>query len=203
MEVVQYIGDNISTVGDSISIVEAARYSGEWLQYCRGERLQYCGGCSVQWGHKINTCGYCRGDNSSTSGGSFGAVEDIFSNVEVVQYSGLITSVQWEIASVLWRVFSTLEKTSVHVGITSVQWAITSVLWRLFSTVGQEFELRHVWSLIMTKRNRHFSKIQAYSMPFESWTDILQIQPCLEIIYNFIFGMLYLSFKFNCLCDCI
>ena len=33
---------------------------------------------------------------------------DTFSTVEVVQYSGGITSVQWGIASVLWRVFSTL-----------------------------------------------------------------------------------------------
>ena len=39
-------------------------------------------------------------------------------------------------------------------------------------------------------------------MHFESWTGVLQVQPCFEIIYNFIFGVLYLSFKFNCLCDC-
>ena len=36
----------------------------------------------------------------------------------------------------------------------------------------------------------------------ESWTGVLQVQPCFEIIYNFIFRVLYLSFKFNCLCDC-
>ena len=47
-----------------------------------------------------------------------------------------------------------------------------------------------------------FSKIQADFMPFESWTGVLQVQPCFEIIDNFIFGMLHLSFKFNCLCDC-
>ena len=49
-----------------------------------------------------------------------------------------------------------------------------------------------------------FSKIQADFMPFESWTGVLQLQlqPCFEIIDNFIFGVLYLSFKFNCLCDC-
>ena len=41
--------------------------------------------------------------------------EDSFSTVEVVQYSGDITS--------------------VHAGITSVLWGITSVLWRVFSTV--------------------------------------------------------------------
>ena len=46
-----------------------------------------------------------------------------------------------------------------------------------------------------------FSKIQAYFMPFESWTGVLQVQSCFEIIDNFIFGVLYLSFKFNCLCD--
>ena len=49
---------------------------------------------------------------------------------------------------------------------------------------------------------RNFSKIQADFMHFESWTGVLQVQPCFEIIYNFIFGVLYLSFKFNCLCDC-
>ena len=47
-----------------------------------------------------------------------------------------------------------------------------------------------------------FSKIQADFMPFESWTGVLQVQPCFEVIDNFIFGVLYLSFKFNCLCDC-
>ena len=69
-------------------------------------------------------------------------------------------------------------------------------------------------SLIVTKRYRRFlyydtkfafgsfSKIQAGFMPFESWTGVLQVQPCFEIIENFIFGVLYLSFKFNCLCDC-
>ena len=30
-------------------------------------------------------------------------------------------------------------------------------------------------------------------MPFESWTGVLQVQPCFEIIDNFIFGMLSLS----------
>ena len=30
-------------------------------------------------------------------------------------------------------------------------------------------------------------------MPFESWTSVLQVQPCFEIYDNFIFGMLYLS----------
>ena len=32
-------------------------------------------------------------------------------------------------------------------------------------------------------------------MPFKSWTGVLQVQPCFEIIDHFIFGMLYLSFK--------
>ena len=53
----------------------------------------------------------------------------------------------------------------------------------------------------MTKRYRRFlyydtkfsfgsfSKIQADLMPFESWTDVLQVQPCFEIIDNFIFGV--------------
>ena len=49
---------------------------------------------------------------------------------------------------------------------------------------------------------RKFFKIQADFMHVESWTGVLQVQPCFEIIYNFIFRVLYLSFKFNCLCDC-
>ena len=48
-----------------------------------------------------------------------------------------------------------------------------------------------------------FSKIQADFMPFENWTGVLQVQPCFEIIDNYIFGGLCLSFKFNCLCDCM
>ena len=32
-------------------------------------------------------------------------------------------------------------------------------------------------------------------MHVESWTGVLQVQPCFEIIYNFIFRVLYLSFK--------
>ena len=43
--------------------------------------------------------------------------------MQVVQYSGGITSVQWGIASVLWRAFSTLgDNISTCGGITSVQW---------------------------------------------------------------------------------
>ena len=42
-----------------------------------------------------------------------------------------------------------------------------------------------------------FSKIQADFMHFESWTGVLQVQPSFDIIYNLIFGVLYLSFKFN------
>ena len=38
-----------------------------------------------------------------------------------------------------------------------------------------------------------FLKIQADFMPFESWTGVLQVQPCFEIIDNFIFRVLYLS----------
>ena len=80
---------------------------------------------------------------------------------------------------------------------------------------GGRILIRHVWSLIMTKRHQRFLyydtkfsfgsfwKIQADFMPFESWTGVLQVQPCFEIIDNFIFGVLYLSFKFNCICDCM
>ena len=77
--------------------------------------------------------------------------------MEVVQYSGGITSVHVGITSVLWRVFSTVEGylqycggiTAVHVGVPSVlwgllqycggcsvQWGIISVQWGdSFSTV--------------------------------------------------------------------
>ena len=48
---------------------------------------------------------------------------------------------------------------------------------------------------------RKFSKIQADFMHFESWTGVLQVQPCFDIIDNF-FSKCSLSFKFNCLCDC-
>ena len=56
----------------------------------------------------------------------------------------------------------------------------------------------------MTKRSRYFLyydtnfsfgsvlKIQADFMPFDSWIDVLQVQPCFKIIDNFIFGMLSL-----------
>ena len=33
-----------------------------------------------------------------------------------------------------------------------------------------------------------FSKIQADFVPFESWIGVLQVQPCFEIIDNFILG---------------
>ena len=36
------------------------------------------------------------------------------------------------------------------------------------------------------------------SSRFHAFLEII----CFEIIDNFIFGMLYLSFKFNCRCDC-
>ena len=64
------------------------------------------------------------GDNSSTCGGITVqyTVGDTFSTVEVVQYSGGITSVQWGIASVLWRDnISTVEGIQYIGGITSVQ----------------------------------------------------------------------------------
>ena len=47
-----------------------------------GGSLQYCGGCSVLWGDSFSTVV----DSFSTVGGSF-------STVEVVHYSGGITSV--------------------------------------------------------------------------------------------------------------
>ena len=65
--------------------------------------VHYCAGCS---GH--------RGDNISTVGDSFSTVGDSFSTVEVVQYSGGITSVQWGDS------FSTVEGIQYIGGITSV-----------------------------------------------------------------------------------
>ena len=49
---------------------------------------------------------------------------------------------------------------------------------------------------------RKFSENSSKFHAFESWTGVLQVQPSFEIIYNFIFGVHYLSFKFNCFYDC-
>ena len=69
------------------------------------EYLQYCGGITA-----VHVA-----DNISTVG-------DSFSTVEVVQYSGRITPVQWGIASVLWNVFNTLgDNISTCRGITLIQ----------------------------------------------------------------------------------
>ena len=60
------------------------------------EVVQYIGGCSVHRGDNISTVGdniSTVGDNISTVGDSFSTVGDSFSTVEVVQYSGGITSV--------------------------------------------------------------------------------------------------------------
>ena len=130
LEVVQYMGDNISTVGDSFSTVEVAQYSG--------------GIASVLWGidsvlwrlfSTVEVVQYM-GDNISTVG-------DSFSTVEVAQYGGGIASVLWGLiqycggCSVQWgdNITTCGEITSVPWGITSVPWGITSVLWRVFSTV--------------------------------------------------------------------
>ena len=54
----------------------------------------------------------------------------------------------YNVGSVLWRLFSTLEVvqyiggiTSVQWGIASVLWGIASVLWRLFSAVGDNISI--------------------------------------------------------------
>ena len=63
------------------------------------EVVQYIGGCSVHRGDNISTVGdsfSTVGDTFSTVGGSFSTVGDSFSTVEVVQYSGGITSVHAE-----------------------------------------------------------------------------------------------------------
>ena len=66
VEVVQYSGDNISTVGDNISTV------GDNISTVKG--IQYCAGISsILWGDNSSTCGGIAsvlwGDNSSTCGG--------------------------------------------------------------------------------------------------------------------------------------
>ena len=149
------------------------------------EGIQYCGGISsVLWG-----------DNSSTCGG-------------YLQYCGGC-SVQWGIASVLWRVFSTLgDYISTCRGITSVQWGDNICTVEGIQYSGGRI-LISAWLVINNDERistffvlRYEIFIQADFMHVESWTDVLQVQPCFEIIYNFIFGVLYLSFKFNCLCNC-
>ena len=72
------------------------------VQYCGGCSVHYCGGCSVHRGDNISTGGITSvlwGIASvlwrlfSTMGDSFSTVGDRFSTVDVVQYSGGITSV--------------------------------------------------------------------------------------------------------------
>ena len=74
----------------------------------------------------------------------FSTVGDSFSTVEVVQYSGGITSVHaGDNISTVGDNISTVEGIqycggipSVLWGITAGMWGIASVLWRLFTTVG-------------------------------------------------------------------
>ena len=138
-----------------------------------------------------------------------------------------IASVLWGIPSVLWRLFSTVGDNISTVGVASVLSRVFSTLGDNISTVGDNISTveaiqysggRILISTCLVINNDekistflyyntkfsfgNFSKIQADFMHFESLTGVLQVQPCFEIIYNFIFGVLYLSFKFNCLCDC-
>ena len=136
-----------------------------------------------------------RGDNISTVG-------DNINTVEGIQYCGGIPSVLRGI-------------TSVHAGdnISTVGDNISTVEGILYSggrilistcLVINNDEKISTFLYYYTKFSfRSFSKIQADFMHFESWTGVLQVQPCFEIIYKFIFRVLYLSFKFNCLCDCM
>ena len=75
---------------------------------------------------------------------------DSFSTVEVVQYSGGITSVLWGIASVLWGdSFSTVEVVQYSGGIASVQWGDSfSTVGDSFSTVGDSFSTVEVFSTV-------------------------------------------------------
>ena len=148
---------------------------------------QHCGGCSLYW--RLKVVQYIReiasvlwGDSFSTAGDSFSIMEGSFSTVEVAQYSGKTASALWGYLQYCGGNISTCEDNISTVegiqycgGIPSVLWEMPSVLWRLFSKVGNNIE---------------------------SWTGVLQVRFCFEIIDNYILGMLYLSFKFNCLCDC-
>ena len=91
-------------------------------------------------------------------------------------------------------------------GITSVLSGGYSVQWGKFLISAclaiKKDEKIPIFLYNETKFYSEVSKIQADFMPFKSWTDVLQVQPCFEIIDYFIFGILYLSFKFNCRCDC-
>ena len=123
--------DNISTVGDNISIVEGIQYCGGNFSTVGG-KSSTCGGwiVSVLWGipsvlwRVFSTVG----DNISTVGDSFNTVEDIqcigwiplstcgdnISTLEGIQYSG--------------DTFSTVEDTFSTVGIPSVQWGNISTV---------------------------------------------------------------------------
>ena len=122
-------------------------------------------------------------------GDGFSTVQDTFSTVEVVQLSEGITSVQWGIASVL-DIQCTGGRTSVHVGITSVQWRdnVSTVEGIQYSgrrilisaclVINNDEKISILLYYDMKFSFGSFSKIQADFMPFESWTGVLQVQPC-------------------------
>ena len=90
-------------MGDSFSTVEVVQYSGGITSVHAGDNISTVG-YSVLWRVFSTVEGYLQYCGGITAV----HVGDSFSTVVVVQYSGGITSVQWGIASVLWRVFSTL-----------------------------------------------------------------------------------------------
>ena len=116
---------------------------------------------SVLWGDNISTVeGYLQycGDNSSTCGVITSVLwGHTFSTVEVVQYSGGITSVQWGDSFIAVEGIQYIGGIiSVHVGddISTVGDNISTVEGIQYS--GRRILFRHVWSLIMMKRYRHF-----------------------------------------------
>ena len=112
------------------------------------------------------------GDNISTVGDNISTVGDSFSTVEGIQYiGGYISIVEDNISTVEGIQYSggRILISACLVINNDEKVSTFSVLW---------YEL-FIWK---------FSKIQADFMPFESWTSVLQVQPCFEIIDNFIFG---------------
>ena len=124
----------------------------------------------------------------STVGDNISTVGDSFSTVEGIQYiGGLHQYMQGDNISTVGDNICTVE---------GIQYSGGRILISAWLAINNDERILTFFVL------RYEIFIQADFMHVESWTDVLQVQPCFEIIYNFIFGVLYLSFKFNCLCDC-
>ena len=181
------MGDSFNTVGYTFSTVEVVQYSGGWLQH-------YEGITSVLWRDTFSTVG----DNSSKCGDSFSTVGYTFSNMEVVQYSGGWLQHCEGITSVLWRdTFSTVGDNSSKCrdSFSTVGDNISTVEDNISTLEGIQYSGgRILVSACLVINNdkkiltflyydtkfsvRSFSKIQADFVPYDSWTGVLQVQPC-------------------------